>query len=94
MITFWILWGIDAIAALVAIVFFFIGITDGSVSSSNSGMWFLMLAAIAGILLGSLWLKAHDYLGLAKTLLSILAIPTALYGLFLLVVIFSKTRWN
>ncbi|MBK8966308.1 MAG: osmoprotectant transporter permease [Saprospiraceae bacterium] len=94
MITFWILWGIDAIAALVAIVFFFIGIADGSVSSSNSGIWFMLLAGIAAILLGSLWLKAHDYLGLAKTLLAVLAVPTALYGLFLLVLVFSNTRWN
>ena len=49
---------------------------------------------IAAILLGSLWLKAHDYLGLAKTLLAVLAVPTALYGLFLLVLVFSNTRWN
>lgn len=94
MIIFWILWSIDAIAALVAIVFFFIGIADGSVSSSNSGIWFLMLAGLAAILLGSLWLKAHEYMGLAKTLLAVLAVPTALYGLFLLVAIFSNTRWN
>lgn len=94
MIAFWTLWGIDAIAALVVLIFFFIGIGDGSVSSDNAGLWFVMLAVLAGILLGSLWLKAQGYLGWAKALLSVLAIPATLYGLFLLLVVITKPRWN
>ncbi len=94
MTTFWILWGIDAVAALIALFFFFWGLADGTVSSFNIRLWMLMLGAIAAILLGSLWLKSHDYLGLAKIVLSILAIPTLLYGLFVLFVIIARPRWN
>ncbi len=35
MILFWILWGIDAIVALIAVYFFIVGLSDGSVSSFN-----------------------------------------------------------
>ncbi|TNE64430.1 MAG: osmoprotectant transporter permease [Bacteroidetes bacterium] len=94
MIAFWTLWGIDAVASLVVVVFFFIGIADGSVSASNAGLWFAILAALAVILLGSMWLKGQGYLGWAKALLSVLAVPALLYALFLLLVVVSKPRWN
>lgn len=91
---FWILWGFDAILALVVLYFFFIGLADGSVSSFNMGLWLFLLAAVAAILLGSLWLKSHGRPGLAKGVLSILAIPGFLYVLFMLVVLITKPRWN
>lgn len=91
---FWILWGFDALIAVVVLCFFFIGLADGSVSSFNMGLWLFILALVAAILLGSLWLKSHDRLGLAKGALSILAVPGFLYLLFLLAVIIGKPRWN
>jgi hypothetical protein len=91
---FWILWGFDALIALVVLYFFFIGLADGSVSSFNMGLWMLLLAAVAAVLLGSLWLKSLGQLGWAKAVLSILALPGFLYLLFLLVVLISKPRWN
>lgn len=91
---FWILWGFDAIIALVVLYFFFIGLGDGSVSSFNMGLWLMMLAAVAAILFGSLWLQSHNRLSLAKGILSILAVPGFLCLLFLLVVLVSKPRWN
>ena len=91
---FWILWGFDALIALVVLYFFFIGLVDGSVSSFNAGIWALLLAGLALILLGSLGLKAIGYLQWAKVLLSILAIPGLLYLLFILMVIILKPRWN
>lgn len=94
MTTFWILWGIDAITALIILYFFFTGLSDGSVSSFNGGLWFIILAALAVILLGSLWLKASGYLGWAKSLLSVLAIPATLYALFIVLVLITKPRWN
>lgn len=91
---FWILWSFDACIALVVLYFFFIGLGDGSVSSFNSGLWAMILAALAAILLGSLWLKGVEKLVLAKLLLAILAVPGLLYLLFLLMVVISKPRWN
>lgn len=91
---FWILWGFDALIALVVLYFFFIGLADGSVSSFNMGLWLFLLAAVAAILLGSLWLKSHDRTGLAKGVLCILAVPGFLYLLFVLVVLITKPRWN
>ena len=94
MTTFWILWGIDALTALVVLYFFFVGLADGSVSSNNAGIWAVLLLALAVVLLGSLGLKAAGYLGWAKTLLCILAVPATLYALVMALSIFSNQRWN
>lgn len=94
MTLFWILWGIDALIALIALYFFFIGLADGSVSSFNMGIWSLLLIGLAVIIFGSLWLKSINQLGIAKGLLGILAIPGILYALFILMVIIGKPRWN
>jgi hypothetical protein len=91
---FWILWGIDALIALIALYFFFIGLVDGSVSSFNIGIWGLLLIGLAVIVFGSLWLKSVNQLGLAKGLLSILAIPGILYALFILMILIGNPRWN
>ena len=91
---FWILWGIDAVIALIFVCFFFIGISDGSVSSFNGGLWFLTLAALAAILVGGYWLQMHQNAVLAKTLLAVLAIPGLLGGLFFLILLITNPRWN
>ena len=94
MVFFWILWGFDAIVAAVFLYFFFVGLGDGSVSSFNGGLWFVVLLALAIVLGGSWLLKDHDHLNLAKSLLLILAIPSFLFGLYMLVAIFSGAKWN
>jgi len=91
---FWILWSIDAIAAIIILYFFFIGLGDGSVSSYNSGLWGGILMALAVILGGSFVLKSAGHLKIAFALLWILAIPALLYGLFILIVVFSGAKWN
>ncbi len=91
---FRILWGFDAVIALVVLFFFCWGIADGTVSSFNIGIWLLLLAFVAGVLLGSLWLRARQRPGLANGVLSILALPGLFYLLFLLVLLFSNPRWN
>lgn len=91
---FWILWGIDAFIALIAVYFLLIGLIDGSVSSFNAGIWTAAMAALAVILLGSLWLKSHNLLFWTKALLLVLAIPGFLYGLFVLMMIIGKPRMN
>jgi hypothetical protein len=91
---FWILWIFDALVAAIVLYFFFIGLSDGSVSSFNGGLWFAILLALAAILGGSWYLKSLDHLTLAKTLLSLLAIPAFLFGMYMLIVILSGSKWN
>lgn len=91
---FWILWIFDALIALVAVYFFIVGLSDGTVSSFNIKLWLALLAGLAIVLGGSYWLYTHDRIGQAKGLLSILAIPGFLYLLFILMVIIFKPRWN
>jgi len=91
---FWILWGINAIIALVAVVFFLIGLADGSVSSFNMALWLAILLALAGILRGSHALRAAGRAGMANGLLMLLAIPGVLAGLLLLAALILQPRWN
>ncbi len=91
---FWILWGFDAVITLIFLYFFFVGLTDGSVSSVNARLWFLILAASGAILLGSYWLQTNQQPGWATALLCVLAIPGLLAGLFFLLVLITNPRWN
>jgi len=91
---FWILYGFDAVITLVVLYFFMVGLSDGTVSSSNGALWAGILIALAAVMGGSQWLKAHDQMTLAKILLLFLAIPGFIYLLFMLFVIIGKPRWN
>ncbi|MBK9109251.1 MAG: osmoprotectant transporter permease [Saprospiraceae bacterium] len=91
---FWILWIFDALIALVAVYFFIVGLSDGSVSSFNIKLWLGLLAVLAIILGGSYWLYTHEKLVFAKRLLYLLAIPGFLYLLFLLFILIARPRWN
>lgn len=91
--TFWIPWAIDAVAALIFVVFFFIGLADGSVSSFNMGLWLVILAACGAVVGGSVALRAaHPRAATALAMLA--AIPAALLGLFFLIIIVVPARWN
>jgi hypothetical protein len=92
--TFKILFGMGAVAAAIVVYFFFIGLADGSVSSFNMGMWLGILAALAAILGGGYALRATGWTKLANTVLLILAVPAATYGLFILLVLVTNPRWN
>jgi hypothetical protein len=91
---FWILWIFSAIMALVPLYFFFVGLTDGSVTIRNISLWLIMLLIIGGVLAGSYWLNTHQYPGYAKGLLLVTAIPGMLGILYFLVVIIAKPKWN
>ncbi|MCW5692022.1 MAG: hypothetical protein KIT48_06630 [Pseudolabrys sp.] len=86
--------GIDALAALVVIYFFFVGLADGSVSSFNGGLWFALLAAVAVILGGGWALQASGRRGLATALLLVLAVPAVVYALFIALILITQPRWN
>jgi hypothetical protein len=94
MILFWVFWGIDAIVALIALYFFFIGLADGSVSSFNIAIWLVLLVVLAAVLFGTLALKSAGNLNLAKVLAGLLAVPALLVLLFFIVAIGSGQRWN
>ncbi len=91
---FWTLWIMDALAALIVLYFFFIGLADGTVSSRNAGLWLVMLLALTGVLGGSYYFFSHDQLRIAYIILSLLAIPALLMVLFALFMVFGNVRWN
>jgi len=91
---FWVTWAIDALTCAIALFSFLVGLSDGSVSSFNVGIWIALLAALGVVMAGSLWLKAIGCPGLGMMLLLVVAVPAVLYALFLLVVILSGSKWN
>lgn len=90
----WILWIMDALAALIVLYFFFIGLADGTVSSRNAGLWLVILLALACVLCGSYYFFIHGHLRIAYIILSLIAIPALLMLLFALFMIFGNVRWN
>ncbi len=85
---------IDVIAAAVVLFFFMWGISDGTVSSFNIGIWLVLLIGVGGILAGGWGLKAKGQNGAAIAVLAILAIPAFLAGVFVLLLIVFQPRWN
>ncbi|MFT3909765.1 MAG: hypothetical protein QM737_10100 [Ferruginibacter sp.] len=93
MTAFKILWGIDALACIVVLYFFFIGLADGSVSSKNMGLWMTIFLVLAVVMFGSILLRPH-YPSMAASLVGLLSIPVIGYGLFILIAVFGKGKWN
>ena len=91
---FWILWGFDALVSLIVVYFFFVGLSDGSVSSRNMGMWLLLLLGVAVLMGGTLLLRQTNFTWLAKLILAIVALPAFGYGLIVFITVVTKTRWN
>ena len=94
MVLFKILWGINALASLAILYFFIVGLADGSVSSRNIKMWLFILAAVGAVVVGSILFKNAGYNKVAMLLTLLLAVPSIGYGLFVLIAIFNKGRWN
>jgi len=92
--TFKIFWAIDAVASLIILYFFFVGLADGTVSSGNAGLWMAIVLALAVIMGGSVWLKVNGYNFPAFGLLLILFLPSMLLLLYLLIVLFGGGRMN
>jgi hypothetical protein len=84
----------SVLTCVVVVVFFFIGLGDGSVSSFNLGLW-LVLLCVSGL---SLWaghaLHAREKHVLALVALAVTAVPGVLAGLFLLLILITQPRWN
>ena len=85
MLIFWILWGFDALVALIVLYFFIVGLGDGTVRASNRRLWAGILFGLVVILGGSWLLQSVGLFGIAYTLLSLLAFPA--FGYFLIIFI-------
>lgn len=87
---FKLLWILDAIVTLIALLFFFAGLNDGTVSSFNISLWAGLLAVLLGILFGSLVLYSKKKIILANSILLIPVLPALLYLLFILIIFFQE----
>lgn len=79
---FGILWAINAVAAAVLGYFFLAGVGDGSVSSSNIGLWSGILIVCAVILIASLVLRKADHSIIGSLVLTPVALGGVRYVLF------------
>ena len=94
MIFFGILYTIDSVIGAIAVYFFDVGLSDGSVSSFYGALWAGILGGIAAILIGGPLLRSIGRKYLANAVLLVLAFPGFLYGLFFLSLIIVQPRWN
>lgn len=88
------LWWFGALIAAIFVFFFLWGLRDGTVSSFHIVLWLGILAGLAGVLVGSLKLRAKGYARQAMVLVLLLAIPGILGVLFFLAVLILQPRWN
>ncbi len=86
--------GTNLVAAAIAAFFFLWGVADGTVSSFNIGIWSLLLGGIAVIIGGGMALRRQGKNKAANALLLVLAMPTAGYALFILMILILQPRWN
>ena len=93
-VLFKIIYGFDALVALIILYFFFIGITDGTVSQFNALLWLAIIALLSFVMFGSIWFNSHSYTILSYVTLLIIAIPASLFLLYFLIAIFGGGRWN
>ena len=91
---FWFPWSVSALVASVAIVFFLIGLADGTVSSFNALLWFGLLTVVLGCVGGSWILRGQGKQTPAILLAWVLAVPGLFAFLMMLLVIILQPRWN
>jgi hypothetical protein len=91
---FWFLWSIDAVIAVVALYFFFSLAAHGRVASYNILPWLIILAVLAAVIGGSVWLRSAGQRAVAIALLLLLAIPGALYVLFFLLLLITHPNFR
>jgi hypothetical protein len=84
----------DGLVAAVVLFFFFWGVSDGTVSSFNIGLWLGLLAATGISFGGGYYFYANNNRVIALLLLLILALPGLAFLLFALVLIVAQPRWN
>jgi len=91
---FWFLWSINAFIAAVALYFFFSLAAGDRIRPFNILPWLMILAALAAVVGGSIWLRSIGRRTLAIVLLLLLAIPGALFALFFLVLLLTHPNFH
>jgi hypothetical protein len=91
---FWFLWSIDAVIAVVALYFFFSLAAHCRVGSFNIQPWLIIIAVLAAVVVGSVWLRSAGQRVVAIALLLLLAIPGALYVLFFLLILIIHPNFH
>jgi hypothetical protein len=91
---FWILWCIGAFVAAVALYFFFSLAANGRVGSFNIVPWLAILAGLAAVVGGSLWLRSVGQHVVAIVVLLALAIPAILVVLFFLLLLILHPNFH
>lgn len=94
MITFRIFLTINLLIAAIAVFFFVWGLSDGTVSSFNAGLWAGLLAVVIGVPTGGYLLHRNGQRAAALVLLGLLAVPGLLAALFFLILMIAQPRWN
>lgn len=85
--------------AVVALAVFFVVYVSSAIEEKTyappiMGPYVLVLLVVGAVLALTWWLRSTGQTGLATIITSAVAIPLALYGLFLLVSVFSGVSWN
>ena len=91
---FWFLRTIDALVAAVALYLFFSLAAGGRVGSFNILPWSAILAALAAVMGGSVWLRSAGQHVVAIVLLLGLAIPATLVGLFFVLLLILHPNFH
>jgi hypothetical protein len=91
---FWFLWAMDAVIAAVALYFFFSLAAGGRIGSFNVVPWLAILAALAAVVGGSVWLRSAGQYAVAIVLLLLLAIPGALFVLLFLLLLILHPNFH
>lgn len=84
----------SALTAAVAVLFFAIGLGDGSITSFNLGLWLGLLAVLGMSPWAGRALRARGRPALALAALAITAVPGLLAALFVLLLLVTQPRWN
>ena len=78
---FWTFWTVDITATAVITYFFIEGLGDGTISSTNALLWLGLVMGPATILATAFLLRSYSRIGFANGVLSILAVPSLMFGL-------------
>ena len=91
---FWFPWSVSALVAATFVVFFFIGLADGSVSSFNGLLWIATLAVVGGCV-GASWALRSPGKHLPAILLAWVLAVTGLFAILMIVLmVVLQPRWN
>jgi hypothetical protein len=86
--------GFDAVIAAVAVGFFLLGISDGTVSARNAGVWTLLLGGLALVMGSAIALRHAARTALSIVVLMIPAAPALLYCVLIAMMLLLEPRWN